>query len=528
MPSKRTKFRRFTIIGGGLLLLLVVVAILDKNGPALDQDDLAGSMAASSAARVELRNLSGEWETDGSIVTDLGDFASDFDLSFTAINPTGAPRTEEFRVFFSRDEEFDSTGDCLVDGKTVRLEAGSEVSVSFTTDRRLVNCLDAGTWYVAVQAMSSDTWNVLPETYQMAGGEAELSLKAVNRGFGHKGTIDLELKVNRPSTAFGAQGLHNHGVDVWLKRGDELCFIAAPPLTVARDPVRRDRELWRTTTASLSVNSENARRIDTSGRFIDPFDRGESLARPDCADCDRPKELGPCDLQEGVWDIAVGPARSEFFEVGKIFAHAPATTLDPTKIEISLTEGQVITVERRGVNPSNQPVRWSVAQEGGGEHWLIGRESQVLGRSGPATIELTISAGRLQPGFYTGAFLFRANDFYGTEVRIPVELVVERSRLGRFQSENESGPIVEGFALQNYPNPFAGRTTIRINVPESGAVRIAVYDLAGREVRVITDQWLTAGPYEVPFVASDLPSGTYLYRVTSRGGSESKTMTLVN
>jgi len=69
--------------------------------------------------------------------------------------------------------------------------------------------------------------------------------------------------------------------------------------------------------------------------------------------------------------------------------------------------------------------------------------------------------------------------------------------------------------LQNYPNPFNPSTTIRYELPIPSIVRLSVYDLLGRELSVIVNEWEDVGPYEVVFNASALSSGIYLYRLVA-------------
>jgi len=82
--------------------------------------------------------------------------------------------------------------------------------------------------------------------------------------------------------------------------------------------------------------------------------------------------------------------------------------------------------------------------------------------------------------------------------------------------------VLEG----NYPNPFNVHTTIRFGLPESAQVRLVVFDVLGREVRVLLDGTREAGTHEVTFDASDLPSGTYLYRLETPRGSFVRAMLL--
>ena len=79
----------------------------------------------------------------------------------------------------------------------------------------------------------------------------------------------------------------------------------------------------------------------------------------------------------------------------------------------------------------------------------------------------------------------------------------------------------------NYPNPFNPATTIRFGLPEMADVHLTVYDMMGRQVRSLVGGTLPAGRHEVLFDARDLPSGTYLYRLTTPVGSFNGKMLLV-
>ncbi len=77
--------------------------------------------------------------------------------------------------------------------------------------------------------------------------------------------------------------------------------------------------------------------------------------------------------------------------------------------------------------------------------------------------------------------------------------------------------VPERFLLeQNYPNPFNPTTTIRFQIPDVDGetnVRLAVFDLSGREVATLINGALQGGRYERIFTASGLPSGIYFYRL---------------
>jgi hypothetical protein len=79
---------------------------------------------------------------------------------------------------------------------------------------------------------------------------------------------------------------------------------------------------------------------------------------------------------------------------------------------------------------------------------------------------------------------------------------------------------------QNYPNPFNPSTTVGFTVAEERRVRITVYNSLGVEVAELVNDVLAAGHYETSFDATALPSGTYVYRMTSGDFTQTKQMTL--
>lgn len=83
------------------------------------------------------------------------------------------------------------------------------------------------------------------------------------------------------------------------------------------------------------------------------------------------------------------------------------------------------------------------------------------------------------------------------------------------------------FLEQNYPNPFNPVTMIDFALPETGHVRLAVYDALGREIAVLADGVSEAGRHTVRFVATGLPTGTYLYRLETPHGSLTRTLLLM-
>jgi photosystem II stability/assembly factor-like uncharacterized protein len=80
-------------------------------------------------------------------------------------------------------------------------------------------------------------------------------------------------------------------------------------------------------------------------------------------------------------------------------------------------------------------------------------------------------------------------------------------------------PIQSGLFPENHPNPFRGETLIAFTLAKPAFVTLAVYDMRGRRVRLVTEGPRAAGRHAVRFEGRDLPPGPYIYRL--RAGAES-------
>jgi len=107
---------------------------------------------------------------------------------------------------------------------------------------------------------------------------------------------------------------------------------------------------------------------------------------------------------------------------------------------------------------------------------------------------------------YSTDFSVWANDVYLWMIEIDKAVGVDE----------ESNIAPQNFTLeQNYPNPFNPITNIEYKVPNNAFVRLAVYDVLGKEMRTLVNETKSAGSYKVTFQASDLPSGVYFYKLTA-------------
>jgi hypothetical protein len=91
-----------------------------------------------------------------------------------------------------------------------------------------------------------------------------------------------------------------------------------------------------------------------------------------------------------------------------------------------------------------------------------------------------------------------------------------------------SGNFVSSFSLQqNYPNPFNPSTTIKYSVKQNEFVTLDIFDVSGRIVSSLINDYRTAGEYNVNFNAANLPSGIYFYSLKAGEFSETKKMILI-
>jgi hypothetical protein len=79
---------------------------------------------------------------------------------------------------------------------------------------------------------------------------------------------------------------------------------------------------------------------------------------------------------------------------------------------------------------------------------------------------------------------------------------------------------------QNYPNPFNPATTIEYTIPAGENVSLKIYDITGREVASLVNNYQDAGTHIVNWNASNFSSGVYIYRLTAGSFTDTKKMIL--
>lgn len=94
----------------------------------------------------------------------------------------------------------------------------------------------------------------------------------------------------------------------------------------------------------------------------------------------------------------------------------------------------------------------------------------------------------------------------------------------------ETAYLPKRFSLeQNYPNPFNPSTLIRYSIPENSIVVLKLYNILGKEVATLVNQYQTDGTYRVELNADklNLSSGMYIYKLTAGSYSSTRKMVLV-
>jgi hypothetical protein len=106
-------------------------------------------------------------------------------------------------------------------------------------------------------------------------------------------------------------------------------------------------------------------------------------------------------------------------------------------------------------------------------------------------------------------------------------LLQDSSNSGITYASNES-KSPESFQLfQNFPNPFNPVTTIQYNLQIQGKVELKIFDILGREIMTLVNDYQKPGKYSKSFNATNLPSGIYFYRLAEENHTAIKKMILL-
>jgi hypothetical protein len=156
---------------------------------------------------------------------------------------------------------------------------------------------------------------------------------------------------------------------------------------------------------------------------------------------------------------------------------------------------------------------------GSGQRVMLGSQDNPLNVDlSYATYSLLASADASAAGHKLGILLQNSSTLSASWAGVDNVRVYNMTRTVTAIGTQQAGP--SKFALaQNYPNPFNPTTNIQYTLKSTGNVSLKVYDVVGRQVASLVDGIQNAGNHEVKFLASDLASGVYFYRLVSPSGT---------
>ena len=93
---------------------------------------------------------------------------------------------------------------------------------------------------------------------------------------------------------------------------------------------------------------------------------------------------------------------------------------------------------------------------------------------------------------------------------------VNLTEMEALEVENFTNTIPEFFHLyQNYPNPFNASTTIRYELKENSAIILSIFNIHGKEIDMIVNDYQQAGEHSITWNGQYVPSGIYSIRLSS-------------
>jgi hypothetical protein len=192
----------------------------------------------------------------------------------------------------------------------------------------------------------------------------------------------------------------------------------------------------------------------------------------------------------------------------------------PSSFKETVVRGGTKTVELHISNSISSPLGYSFTIP---VSWVKGSPptGNVEGNA-TLTVNLIFDASNLTEGKYNTTISL--NDPHHGGLSIPIELTVSTTT----DIKEEQSVPTEFKLMQNYPNPFNPSTIISFSIPETQHVSLIVYDLLGKEVAVLVNEFKQPGSYNSQFAIlnSQLSSGIYFYTLKTDRFAQTKKMLL--
>jgi hypothetical protein len=123
------------------------------------------------------------------------------------------------------------------------------------------------------------------------------------------------------------------------------------------------------------------------------------------------------------------------------------------------------------------------------------------------------------------------SDSTAVYTNIPVNLNIRISECGPENvigiKNNEISEAISYKLYQNFPNPFNPATVIKYEIPDNGFVTLKIYNVLGKEVASLVNEFKNSGNFQVQWDASGFSDGIYFYKLETGKFSETRKMMLL-
>lgn len=151
---------------------------------------------------------------------------------------------------------------------------------------------------------------------------------------------------------------------------------------------------------------------------------------------------------------------------------------------------------------------------------IVGRYFENQGTLVSDTVEFISDMGEMEVAFHNfapfpdGSIAAIWYSDYSQTIS-PRKMYFSRRAVTTAIDTREISRSTHGPSLSNHPNPFNPTTLIEFELVENSQTVVTVYDITGRKITEITNDYLIAGKHQFLFDARDLPTGVYLCEVTT-------------
>lgn len=194
-----------------------------------------------------------------------------------------------------------------------------------------------------------------------------------------------------------------------------------------------------------------------------------------------------------------------------------------TLAKISLSSKDIFSSLENHVNGSTVQLNWETASDLGEGKFEIERMTSI---SDGTKDWQKIGEINLINGSESNSYVYNDNPNTSGKFSYRIKFAIDGEEI--YSEEIEAEVLPTDYALyQNYPNPFNPVTTIKFGLPIASKTTLVIYTMLGEKVIELINENKEAGTYDVQFDASNISSGTYIYRLTANDFVKTKKMTVL-